>query len=328
MGAENQCPALGEGTLVTRLQPSAAHAIATYTPQLAAERWQRIRLFVRDAVAVIAPACAWLAERLMVVVAGHVDWVANVCEYPLQAAVVFHPVMIRRYISRDDVERSDKTRRDYRSLLLRVSEVVVPTADPLEFSALNGQSVTMPYTDLELTLLESWARGQANAQRRRSASVLLALSAGAGLDAWEVQHLQHSDVCVTSSGIVIDVDGATPRQSVVNQRWEQLLLDGLRGLSGDRLVFGAADRETTFNIVTKFIRHTDRGNEPNPMPKGMRATWIAGHLAAQTPADLLMRAAGTTKAAHLAASLVHVPDLHTAVHRRRLLAEARGQSTR
>jgi hypothetical protein len=321
-------PNLGKGTLFAFLQPGASSAITRYSPQLADERWRRIRPFAQDAVAVVAPACAYLAERLMVVVTGHVDWIVNVCGYPLKTDVVFHPVMIRRSVSRDDVALSDKWRRDCRSLLLRISEVVVPTAGPLEFAALNGQSVTIPYTDLELQLLESWARGQSTARRRRSASVLLSLSAGAGLDAWEVQHLRRRDIHVSDSGVTIDVAGAAPRQSVVTERWEQLLIDAIQDVDDGDLVFGSTDRATTFNIVTGFIRKTDRGNEPNPLPTRMRVTWVAEHLAARTPADLIMRAAGMSKAEHLAAALVHVPDLDRAEHRRRVLAEARGQSTR
>ncbi|WP_413602769.1 hypothetical protein [Curtobacterium sp. Curtsp57] len=328
LDGDEAAPNLGGGTLFALLRPGASSAIARYSPQLADERWRRIRPFTQDAVAVVAPACAYLAERLMVVVTGHVDWIVNVCGYPMKADVVFHPVMIRRSVSRDDVAWSDKWRRDCRSLLLRISEVVVPTAGPLEFAALNGQSVTIPYTHLELQLLESWARGQSTARRRRSASVLLALSAGAGLDAWEVQHLRRHDIHVTGSGIVVDVAGAAPRQSVVTERWEQLLIDGFRDVNDGDLVFGSADRTTTFNMVTAFIRNTDRGNEPNPLPTRMRATWIAEHLAARTPADLIMQAAGTSKAEHLAAALVHVPELHTSEDRRRVLAETRGQRTR
>lgn len=325
---DDATPIWGEGTLFAFLQPGASSAITRYSPQLADERWRRIRPFTQDAVAVVAPACAYLAERLMVVVTGHVDWIVNVCGYPLKTDVVFHPVMIRRSVSRDDVALSDKWRRDRRSLLLRISEVVVPTAGPLEFAALNGQSVTIPYTHLELQLLESWARGQSTARRRRSASVLLALSAGAGLDAWEVQHLRRRDIHVSDSGVVIDVAGAAPRQSVVTARWEQLLIDALQGVDDGDLVFGSADRATTFNIVTWFIRKTDRGNEPHPLPTRMRVTWVAEHLAARTPAGLIMRAAGMSKAVHLAAALVHVPDQDTAEDRRRVLAEARGQMTR
>ncbi|MDN4647249.1 hypothetical protein [Curtobacterium sp. PsM8] len=276
-----------------------------------------------DAVALIAPACHYLAERLMVVVGGFVDWVVNVCGYPVKMHVVFHPVLIRRYIGRDDKQWQDKTRRDYRSLLLRIAEVVVPDAGAIPFGSLNTETPTLPYTDCELGLLESWARGQSSAQRRRDAGLILGLAAGAGLDPWEIQHLRDEDVEVGSAGVRVTVAGSIPRDVTVLQRWEDLVRDSLTGRSGREWVFGPATRLSTFNAITPFIRRTDRGNEPTPVPTRMRQTWIVTHLAARTPADLIMTAGGLTKPEHLATSLIHIPALQGSDERRRVIREAR-----
>ncbi|WP_186317646.1 hypothetical protein [Curtobacterium sp. 9128] len=316
------------GTVVAFLQPGAAHAIQGFRPQFDRNRWEHIRLFVADAVAVIAPACHYLAERLMVVTSGFVDWVVNVCGYPALMRVVFHPVMIRRYVSRDDKPWQDKTRRDYRSLLLRIAEVVVPEAGAIPFGSLNTEAPTLPYTDRELGLLESWARGQSSAQRRRDAGLILGLAAGAGLDPWEIQHLRDEDVVVGRAGVRVTVAGSVPREVTVLQRWEDLVRDSLMGRSGREWVFGPATRTSTFNAITPFIRRTDRGNEPTPVPTRMRQTWIVTHLAARTPADLIMAAGGLTKPEHLATSLAHIPALHSPDERRRVIREARDVRSR
>lgn len=312
-----------QGTLVAFLSPGASRAVERFHPQFDAGRWENIRPFVADAVSMIAPACHYLAERLMVATSGFVDWIVNVCGYPAKVHVVFHPVMIRRYVSRDDVQWGDKIRRDYRSLLLRIAEVVAPDAGAIPFGSLNTESPTLPYTDRELGLLESWARGQSSAHRRRDAGLILGLAAGAGLDPWEIQHLRDEHVVIGRTGVRVTVAGSVAREVTVLQRWEDLVRDSLTGWSGREWVFGPATRTSTFNAITPFIRRTDRGSEPPPIPTRMRQTWIVTHLAARTPADLIMAAGGLAKPEHLATSLAHIPALHGPDERRRVIREGR-----
>lgn len=318
----------GDGPYVRQLRDEPRRALALYRPGMPPERWQSIQPFVNDAVAIAAPACHYLAERLLVVFAQYVDWVVNVCGYALNEKAVFHPVMIRRYVSRTDMTWKDKTRRDYRSLLLRISEVIVPDAGAVPFAALNGQSVTTPYTDLELSLLEAWARGQSTEVRRRGAGAVLALCAGAGLEPYDVQHLHRSDIHLTSRGVTVRTAGSVPRQVPVLRRWESLLLDAIRELDSGALVLGSGDRVTTFNVVTGFLRKTSRSAEPDLMPVRMRTTWLVHHLAAKTPANLVMEAAGLSKAQHLVGLLRHVPDLNNPDDRKRIITETRLGSSR
>ncbi len=68
-----------KGTLVPQLRPEPLHAMRKYRNQsVPADRWANIEPFVLDAVALVAPACAYLAERLMVAVTPYVDWVVHV----------------------------------------------------------------------------------------------------------------------------------------------------------------------------------------------------------------------------------------------------------
>ncbi|WP_336697772.1 hypothetical protein [Curtobacterium sp. USHLN213] len=315
-----------KGTLVAQLRPEPARMVRNYQSQnIPAERWGNVRTFTEDAVAVIAPACGYLAERLMVAVAPFVDWVVHVMGMPL-VPNVFHPVWIRRYISRDDLGLKDRTLRDYRSLLLRISEALLPDEDAVSFGPLNGQSATAPYSDRELRLLEAWARGQATSFRRRNAGAILALGAGGGLLPWEMQHLRRRDISVDRHGVVVHVRSATPRDVPVLVRWEPLLRDSIINLGADAWVVGGQNRATTFNVVTPFINRTDFGSEPKPVPNRMRTTWLSTHLAALTDGGVLFDAAGLSKAEHLLTLLKHIPTLDTAEHRQRILAEIRGRA--
>jgi integrase len=295
-------------------------AAVTYVPTFAADRWEHIREFVVDAAATVAAATTHDADRLVVIAAPYADWVVNVNGYPATTKVVFHPVMVRRYISRDDLTWTATTRRTYRSLLMRMSEILVGDV-PLQFAPTAPQSTAAPYTDLDLHLLESWARGQSTAARRRSAGTVLALCAGAGLKANEVLHVRRRDITVDDAGVLVSVT-PTPRQVPVLARFEGLLLDSVTDVEPDQWVFGSAKRvKHGISTLTTFLYDTDRGNEPDPVSTRMRNTWLITHLIARTDMRSLMTAAGVTKFEHLDQLVAHVPTLDEDTFRRQLRAE-------
>ena len=318
-------PTRGLRQLVQALRPDVQAAFLRYRPlELSSERWEKARPLAEDAVALIAPACRYLAARLLVVVTPFVDWMITVNGYPPYPRTLFHPAMIRRYIHDPNLPLKDATRRDYRSLLLRISEVILPEQDALPFTALNGQQRSTPLTDLELQLLTAWAHGQSTTGRRRDAAAILALAAGAGLDPWEIQHLRTSDIHTGPHGILITVPGRHPRQVPLLQQWEPLLHDAIHDAPHDTWVFGSPTRrpEST-NSVTTFIRGSQTSTSTRPSPNRMRATWLITHLAAQTPITPLMTAAGLSKIDHPLRMLVHIPALDTTSHRLALRAAHR-----
>ncbi|WP_146236761.1 phage integrase family protein [Curtobacterium sp. MCBD17_030] len=296
-------------------------AAVTYVPTFPADRWDQIRRFVLDASAEAAAASTITAERLLVVAAPYVDWVVNINGYPTKTMVVFHPVMVRRYVTRADVTWTDTTRRTYRSLLMRMSEALVGTV-PLEFSATSPQSTAAPYDDLDLHLLESWATGQSTAARRRSAGVVLALCTGAGLKANELLQVRRRDITVDADGILVSV-ACTGRAVPLLARFEPLLLNAIANVAEDDWVFGSPKRvKHGISTLTTFLYDTDRGNEPDPVTTRMRNTWIITHLIAGTNMRALMTAAGVTKFEHLDQLVAHVPALGAASYRQQLRAEA------
>ncbi|ROS36393.1 hypothetical protein EDF53_2361 [Curtobacterium sp. PhB78] len=291
-----------------------------YVPTFAEDRWSVVREFVVSAVAEAAASIAQPADRLIVVAAPFVDWVVNVNGYPAKTAVVFHPVIIRRYITRTDVTWSDTTRRTYRSSLMRMSEVLVGEV-PLKFAPTTPQNTAAPYDDLDLHLLESWATGQSTAARRRSAGVVLALCTGAGLKANELLQTRRRDILADAEGILVTVNPGA-RTVPLLARFETLLLNSIAEVEPEHWVFGSPKRvKHGISTLTTFLYDTDRGNEPDPVTTRMRNTWLITHLIAGTNMRALMTAAGVTKFEHLDQLVAHVPAPDTASYRRQLRAE-------
>lgn len=292
-----------------------------YVPTFAEDRWSAVRDFVVSAVAEAAASIAQPADRLIVVAAPFVDWVVNVNGYPTKSAVVFHPVIIRRYITRTDVTWSDTTRRTYRSALMRMSEALVGEV-PLKFAPTTPQNTAAPYDDLDLHLLESWATGQSTAARRRSAGVVLALCTGAGLKANELLQVRRRDILADADGVLVTVN-AGARTVPLLARFETLLLNSIAEIEPEHWVFGSPKRvKHGISTITTFLYDTDRGNEPDPVTTRMRNTWLITHLIAGTNMRALMTAAGVTKFEHLDQLVAHVPAPHASTYRRQLRAEA------
>lgn len=307
--------------LALHLMSAVAHsgAAMTYRPTFPADRWKLIDAFVLSAARTTAAATTQTADRLVVIAAPFVDWVVNVNGYPAKDAIVFHPVMVRRYVTRDDVTWSDTTRRTYRSALIRMSEVLVGEV-ALTFAPTAPQNTAAPYDDLDLHLLESWARGQATSTRRRSAGVVLALCAGAGLKANEVLQVRRNNITVDADGVLVQVASNT-RTVPLLARFEPLLRDSIADVEPDRWVFGSPKRtKHGISTLTTFIYDTDRGNEPDPVTTRMRNTWLITHLIARTDMRALMTAAGVTKFEHLDQLVAHVPALDAASYRSQLRA--------
>lgn len=293
----------------------------SYQPTFPRDRWESVRALVVEAATTVATSTGLKRDRLMVIAAPFADWVVNVNGYPTTTVVVFHPVMVRRYVTRDDVAWSDTTRRTYRSALLRMSRALIGDV-PLRFAPTTPQNTAAPYDDLDLHLLESWARGQSTAARRRSAGVVLALCTGAGLKANEVLQVRRSDITADRNGIVVTVTNGG-RAVPLLARFEQLLLDSVADVEADHWVFGSPKRiKHGISTLTTFLYDTDRGREPDPVTPRMRNTWLITHLLAGTNMRALMTAAGVTKFEHLDQLVAHVPALDAASYRKQLRAEA------
>lgn len=300
------------------LPPECLWAMNYYRPRLISEdRWTRIQPLVEDVAAITAPKCAYTAERILVVCARYVDWAVNQCGYPLRAKSLFNRKIIELYFTSPDNHLSVTTRRNYRSLLLRVSEVILPEAQQVRMKPINTRQEVYPYTATEMDDLRTWAIGQGTRERQRNAKLLIALSAGAGLWSSEIAHLKKGDILIDNEGILITVRGEHSRQVPVLAECETWIRVGIEHIvDDDDFIFRAPKRGVSKNLVTGFVSSCNRNpGTPPPRTNRLRATWLVTHLAARTDMRALMRAAGIEKFENIARLLRHIPELDTAEYR-------------
>ena len=296
--------------------------MARYQPEISPQRWERIREFVEDTVAITAPNCAYTTSRLLIVSSHYVDWAVNIASLPLQPQILFRRELISRYTS-DVMNQAEGTRRNYRAILLRISEVLLPDSPAAELTALNSRVSMEPYSDADLTRLEFWARGQNTPGRERNATVLLALCTGGGLWSNEVCEARREDIQFDSHGALVAVRGNNARQVPLLARWEPWLRVALDGLNAGDRVFGSTTRKNNSkNLVTGFIpQSVQPPGMPRPQTNRMRATWLVTHLTARTDMRALMTASGVGKFENLARLLQFVPELDTVAYRQHLRGE-------
>lgn len=283
-------------------------------------RWAEIQNFVQDAASVAAPETAYAAHRLLVALAHYVNWSRN-AGLPLLANVLFQRAAVEHYVTTNRQVLSEGTLRNYRSMLLRVSEVLTPENNPRAMVALNGRTSTPPYDDDGVRRLKNWANGQSTDGKTRKARSMLCLCMGAGLRAIEVTALRREDLLIDDEGVLLriqtgDVERLVPMLAV----WEPLLRQAVTGLEAGDFLFGSADRTSYKNLVSNFVANST-GRE-RPRTDRMRATWIVTHLRARTDMRALMEAAGVSKFENLSRYLEFVPELDSVEYRKHLRNEA------
>jgi integrase len=308
-GSYHQC---GEEALIR---------IYTYRPQLDPKRWAEIEPFVQDVVTTAAPGTAYTAHRLLVAVTHFVAW-SRVAGFPLMATVLFQRTCIENYVRSNRNHLADGTLRNYRSMLLRVSEVVLPTETPRPMTALNSRTGIEPYTTSEVESLKHWANGQRTEVMRRKARSMLCLCMGAGLRAIEVAAIRRSDVVIDGEGVLVIVQTPDGTRFVpMLAEWEPLLRQTVEGLAHDDFLFGTANRTLYKNLLSNFVSRSI--GDIRPRSNRLRATWVVTHLRMRSDMRALMEAAGVSKFENLARYLQFVPELDSTEYRLHLRAEAR-----
>ena len=300
--------------------PVLAH-MTHYTPKsIPMDRWMPISSFVLDAAAVTAPQTAYTSNRIVMVLALYVDWCHNTAGLPLDARALFRRETVNHFVKNSPHGLSDGTLRNYRSMILRVAEILLPEHNAFAMKPLNARTSVPPYSAEELDRLRLWARGQSTDLKERKAMVMLAFAAGAGLRAIEIAELRRGDVIFDTTGTLVKVGGDSGRLIPMVAEWEPFAKHALRDLDEGSLVFGVSARDVHRNVLTRFTAKST-GTE-RPRSDRLRATWLVRHLTAGTPMKALMQAAGVAKFENLARYLQYIPDLDTQQYRALLRMEA------
>jgi len=300
-----------------------ARQIREFTPDIPERYWHVIETFVRAAVAEAQPKTCYTANNLLSSVSRHVLWCWQTAGLALERRVVFDRLVIEESIMKGCPTLSPSSRGNRRSQLLRVAEVLLgPEGSPARLAPLPPSDPVHPYSVAELAAMRSWALGQVTPARRRDAATLLALGAGAGLAAKDIDRLTSGMVVVDTEGVLLAVPGRRARIVPVLAEWEAPLIEAARAIAPERPLF--CENRTTVHrtFISNFVDRT-AGVGIKPSSQRLRATWIVHHLAARTPVVPFMAAAGVLSLEALTRYLRFVPGIDAGEARRAL----RGQLT-
>jgi integrase len=259
--------------------------------------------FIRDSVTVAAPHTAYAATLLLRTVNRYVIWCVRNQGWPLDGRIIWSVRGIDLYTTTANLDRSPGTRANYRALLMRVSEILLPDEHPDRTTPLAGRKTAAPYTAEEMLTFREWAGRQLTDVKLDRAMLMLTLCAGAGLRPSELPLVHPHHITVDEHGILVHIPTDTPRDVPLLAEWEEWMNALLERRPADESLWGKVNRRNTHNLTSAF---TESSNGHPPRADRLRATWLAHHLTAGAPLKDLFRAAGIAKFQHLHLLLEHI----------------------
>ncbi|MCH6230539.1 site-specific integrase [Microbacterium sp. CFH 31415] len=303
----------------TKTRPDAGALNVMATKKLPATAdYPEMDAFVRDAVAVAAPQTAYTASLALPYVARYVVWAVRDSGWPMTVEFLFTVRAINRYTTSANLDLSEGTRGNYRSVLMRISEVLLPDEHPDKLSSLSNRTSAAPYTREEMRGFRAWATSQLTDEKRDRAMLMLVLCAGAGIRANEILRIHPEHVTTDENGILVRVATDTPRDVPLLPEWEEWMVALLGRRPAGEPLWGHIHRKDTSNLTSAFTENS-YGASKRPRADRLRATWLTHHLYARGIKDLF-RAIGVEKMQHLHRLLEFV-ELRDDDEYRRLLRE-------
>ncbi|MDN4598026.1 hypothetical protein [Leifsonia virtsii] len=281
--------------------------MSTYRPRRDTETWPLIADFVKDACSLAAPQTKYTAKLLTTIATAFVTWCVVERGLPLEAGVIFSRQAIDMYATEENRGRSEGTRRNYRAMLLRIAEVLVPEQHNERLTPLSRKGVAAPYSAEQMAHFRFWALGQHTEVKRRRAMLMLVLCAGAALKPVEIVDLMPGHVRVGGGGILIEVHGGTsPRLVPLLAEWDEWMTALLADAEPEIPLWGPPNRSDGGNLLSSFTQYTIG---EHPVGNRLRATWIVKQLQAGAPIKEVHRALGFEKFENLPRYLAYVTPL-------------------
>jgi integrase len=266
--------------------------LAAYLPAIPEAYWDTIRDFVLSSVTEVLGKTPYDERDLLLVTTRLSLWCWQTLGMQLDPNVVLSRQVVDRFCAEGLPGYSEATRGNFRSQLLRMSELLLDAkAISRRLTPLKAANPSRPYSDAEVIALRSWSEHQSTSARRINARVLMALGLGAGLSAIEIGELRVADIQSDSEGLLIKVSAGRVRSVPVLREWEPALLARAEQLNGDQYAFRENHKQAFPNLISGFVARS-RQSPVLPQSQRLRATWIVRHLNAGTPVVPLLRAAG------------------------------------
>lgn len=273
-----------------------AAALSIVNERMDADDPLGIMAFVRDSVTLAAPNTAYAAKLLMTSTLRYVTWCVRDMGFPLDAHTIWSIRAIDLYSTTANQQLAEGSRRNYRSQLMRISEVLLPHEHPEKVTALSQRQTSAPYSPAEIQKFRDWATGQLTLEKRDRAMLMLVLCAGAGVRPGDIPLIHARHVRVDDEGILITIPSDNPREVPLLAEWENWMTALLDRLPTDVALWGKVNRRRTHNLTSAFTENS-YGNPPRA--DRLRHTWMLRHLDAGVPMKDFCRAAGITKMQHL-----------------------------
>jgi hypothetical protein len=307
-----------------RLGDKMVRQIDSYRPQDISERdFAAIESFVKDVVAQTADLRHKDPLAHVHAVTSYVHWAHNLHGRPLDAKAIFTAPLILHFTERVLVGKSDGYVSTYRSRLMRAGrDLGVPSMVPMPVRQRRSVN-NPPYTDTEMARFQIAAASLGNAYRRRSTQLVVACSAGAGLNPTDYVRLRNRHITLNphglDTGVLIDVPESAgtsrtslkPRKVLLLRRYEPLLFELMTapGLDPDAFLIWpnvSKTRENLHSLTQNLLRSlSDPANRP--AISRLRTTWIVQHLTWGTPTTVLLEASGLNSAESLHRYMDYVP---------------------
>ena len=200
--------------------------------------------------------------------------------------------------------RACSTRGTYRSALYRLAEAAHGPAGQ-RATPFAGARAPAPYSPAERAA--AVAAAQRDPAKRASALALVVFGIGAGLRPGELVALRGGDVFRHGRQVMVQVSGPSARVVPVTSRYAGRAWE-LARRAGSGHVFRPGPAERSYkNFVTNFARGLAADPAaPTLSMRRARSTFICGHLAAGTPAGVLLAVTGIAGAGSLARYARHV----------------------
>ncbi|MFS3128100.1 hypothetical protein ACLM5J_06820 [Nocardioides sp. Bht2] len=312
-------------THTERLGGKMVRQIANYRPRdMAPADYAAIEFFVQGVIADTTDLRHKDPLAHVHAVASFVHWAHNLHGRPLEREAIFNVPLILNFTERVLSGKSAGYVSTYRSRLLGVAKAVNPRSVVSMPTRQRRGTNNPPYTDGDISRFLMHAAGFGRPYGRRSAQLVVALSAGAGLNPSDYVRLRNRHVSIDAvgpdSGITVHVpQGAGTARTSLKARRVMLLrqyeptIRGLLsapGLDPEAFVVWenvVASREN-LQALTQGLKRTFEDARTRPVISRLRTTWIVRHLTWGTPTSVLLLASGLNSAESLHRYMDFVPE--------------------
>lgn len=283
-----------------------AATIEGFTPRQVSPAAAR---FAREVAAAAVPESSSRAKAFLYA-ASRLGTFAERVGLELVAEVLLRPSVIERCCMPTMSVVSPATRRTVRSNLRVIARRACPAGAPTP--KLPRERAKAPYSAGEIASYLALADAQPTESRRRRASGLVCLGAGAGLVGADLKAVRGTDVVERCGGVVVCVHGErSPRTVPVLSRYHDRL-SAAAAFAGERLVIGGTSTSRR-NVTTPLTASLAGGDDlPRLTVARLRSTWLA-EAAARIGLRAFMDAAGITCSQRLGDLVAHLapPDEET-----------------